>query len=207
MASNNSPQRRESRAKRVVRRLRDRSEISPVYKYVLFFTNFIFLVSGLDRPFLPSCFKCLHYKLYWWVMFTFCAKDRTGNSLPNHPYSSYRSCYFITFSGISCWTSYRDQMLLTLIDDLTQKLMWLWVWFCAQVCSGCLTTRKKICMTTLRAGLWGLIREYFCMESRPGRITNPIFLVLSDLKKKRLSLSLRVTAVHCLYVMFVKNTP
>lgn len=45
MASNNIPHRRESRARRMVKRLRDRSEISPFYKYVLFFTNFLFLVS------------------------------------------------------------------------------------------------------------------------------------------------------------------
>ena len=45
MASNNVPHRRESRARRMVKRLRDRSEISPFYKYVLFFTNFLFLVS------------------------------------------------------------------------------------------------------------------------------------------------------------------
>ncbi|XP_076460273.1 tetraspanin-33-like [Babylonia areolata] len=47
MAPNNAPYRRESRARRFVNRLRDRSEISPFYKYVLFFTNFIFLLAGI----------------------------------------------------------------------------------------------------------------------------------------------------------------
>lgn len=47
MAPSNIPHRRESRARRIVRRLRDRSEISPFYKYVLFFTNFVFLLAGI----------------------------------------------------------------------------------------------------------------------------------------------------------------
>lgn len=62
--ANGPPRRSESRARRVMKQLRDRSAISPVYKYVLFFANCLFLVSVLVTNLSAVVFRWACWSLF-----------------------------------------------------------------------------------------------------------------------------------------------
>ncbi|XP_025096701.1 tetraspanin-33-like [Pomacea canaliculata] len=100
--ANGPPRRSESRARRVMKQLRDRSAISPVYKYVLFFANCLFLLAGIamlvvstyvlvqkekkityfvEFIFDPSCLLCLAGSITVVVAFLGCGgalRENTG---------------------------------------------------------------------------------------------------------------------------------